>query len=84
MLFRARRAMVARARMHYLLSRGLPWCLSACGRSHRHCSLAGRLADRSACHGCAQMTRMLDILEDYARLRGYEYCRIDGSTSGEV
>lgn len=28
----------------------------------------------------SQMTRMLDILEDYMRLRGYEYNRIDGST----
>ena len=30
-----------------------------------------------------QMTRVLDILEDYCRLTGYEYCRIDGNTSGE-
>jgi len=30
-----------------------------------------------------QMTRMLDILEDYMQVRGYEYCRIDGSTAGE-
>ncbi|KAI5184557.1 hypothetical protein NEHOM01_0232 [Nematocida homosporus] len=28
----------------------------------------------------SQMTRMLDILEDYCNLRQYEYCRIDGST----
>ena len=28
------------------------------------------------------MTRVLDILEDYSRMRGYEYCRIDGSTGG--
>ena len=28
-----------------------------------------------------QMTRMLDILEDYVRLKGYEYCRIDGQTT---
>jgi SWI/SNF-related matrix-associated actin-dependent regulator of chromatin subfamily A member 5 len=28
----------------------------------------------------SQFTSMLDILEDYLRLRGYEYCRIDGST----
>lgn len=28
-----------------------------------------------------QMTRMLDILEDYCRLQGHEYCRIDGNTS---
>jgi len=31
----------------------------------------------------SQMTRMLDILEDYCGLRNWEYCRIDGSTSGE-
>lgn len=31
----------------------------------------------------SQMTRMLDILEDYCNFREYEYCRIDGSTSTE-
>ncbi|KAL7551496.1 hypothetical protein ACHAWF_014686 [Thalassiosira exigua] len=31
----------------------------------------------------SQMTRILDILEDYLRLVGYEYCRIDGNTDGE-
>ncbi|KAL7436596.1 hypothetical protein ACHAXM_005269 [Skeletonema potamos] len=30
-----------------------------------------------------QMTRILDILEDYLRLVGHEYCRIDGNTDGE-
>jgi SWI/SNF-related matrix-associated actin-dependent regulator of chromatin subfamily A member 5 len=30
-----------------------------------------------------QMTRVLDILEDYCRLEGYQYCRIDGNTSSE-
>jgi SWI/SNF-related matrix-associated actin-dependent regulator of chromatin subfamily A member 5 len=30
-----------------------------------------------------QMTRMLDILEDYMRFLSYEYCRIDGNTEGE-
>lgn len=30
-----------------------------------------------------QMTRVLDILEDYLRLKDFEYCRIDGSTDGE-
>eukprot|EP00923_Selenidium_pygospionis_P047189 GHVN01081424.1.p1 GENE.GHVN01081424.1~~GHVN01081424.1.p1 ORF type:complete len:886 (+),score=90.77 GHVN01081424.1:4604-7261(+) len=29
----------------------------------------------------SQMSRMLDILEDYCTLRGYEYCRLDGTTS---
>ena len=27
------------------------------------------------------MARMLDILEDYCRLRAYKYCRLDGTTS---
>merc|ERR1711981_720405 len=31
-----------------------------------------------------QMTRILDILEDYCWLREYEYCRIDGSTDSEI
>ena len=31
----------------------------------------------------SQMTRVLDILEDYASIREYNICRIDGSTSGE-
>ena len=26
----------------------------------------------------SQMTRLLDILEDYCLYRGYQYCRIDG------
>ena len=26
----------------------------------------------------SQMTRMLDILEDYCLFRGHQYCRIDG------
>ena len=28
-----------------------------------------------------QMTRMLDILEDYCLWREYNYCRLDGNTS---
>ena len=31
----------------------------------------------------SQMTRMLDILEDYCAYREWTYCRIDGSTTGE-
>ncbi|CAD7698507.1 unnamed protein product [Ostreobium quekettii] len=31
----------------------------------------------------SQMTRALDILEDYCLFRGHAYCRIDGSTSGD-
>ncbi|KDO34757.1 hypothetical protein SPRG_00818 [Saprolegnia parasitica CBS 223.65] len=29
----------------------------------------------------SQMTRVLDIMEDYCRMRQHEYCRIDGQTS---
>jgi SWI/SNF-related matrix-associated actin-dependent regulator of chromatin subfamily A member 5 len=32
----------------------------------------------------SQMTRMLDIMEDYLRLKGQQYCRIDGQTTGEL
>lgn len=32
----------------------------------------------------SQMTRVLDILEDFMRMRAYDYCRIDGQTSYEV
>lgn len=32
----------------------------------------------------SQMTRMLDILEDYLISKGYLYCRIDGNTTYEV
>ncbi|GFY90246.1 chromatin-remodeling protein 11 [Actinidia rufa] len=31
----------------------------------------------------SQMTRLLDILEDYLMLCGYQYCRIDGNTGGD-
>ncbi|KAH9328774.1 hypothetical protein KI387_000882, partial [Taxus chinensis] len=31
----------------------------------------------------SQMTRLLDILEDYCMFQGYQYCRIDGNTNGE-
>jgi superfamily II DNA/RNA helicase len=31
----------------------------------------------------SQMTRMLDVLEDYLHWRGYSYCRIDGNTNGD-
>ncbi|XP_047126263.1 SWI/SNF-related matrix-associated actin-dependent regulator of chromatin subfamily A member 5 isoform X1 [Hydra vulgaris] len=32
----------------------------------------------------SQMTRVLDILEDYAMWRGYQYCRLDGQTPHEL
>lgn len=31
----------------------------------------------------SQMTRLLDILEDYCIYRGHKYCRIDGNSSGD-
>ncbi|CAI5993861.1 unnamed protein product [Closterium sp. NIES-64] len=31
----------------------------------------------------SQMTRLLDILEDYCMFRGHQYCRIDGNTGGD-
>lgn len=31
----------------------------------------------------SQMSRVLDILEDYCCMRGHQYCRIDGSTAHE-
>ena len=32
----------------------------------------------------SQMTRLLDLLEDYCWMKEYEYCRIDGSTDSNV
>jgi SWI/SNF-related matrix-associated actin-dependent regulator of chromatin subfamily A member 5 len=32
----------------------------------------------------SQMTRVLDILEDYCTMRQYQFCRIDGNTDGEL
>ncbi len=32
----------------------------------------------------SQMTRVLDILEDYCTMRRYEFCRIDGQTEGDL
>lgn len=32
----------------------------------------------------SQMTRLLDLLEDYCWLKEYEYCRIDGSTDSAI
>ncbi len=31
----------------------------------------------------SQMTRLLNILDDFLRYRGYKYCRIDGQTSAD-
>ena len=32
----------------------------------------------------SQMTRLLDILEDYCVIRNHEFCRIDGQTTGDL
>lgn len=37
----------------------------------------------SRCLIFSQMTRVLDILEDYCMWRGFQYCRLDGSTAHE-
>jgi SWI/SNF-related matrix-associated actin-dependent regulator of chromatin subfamily A member 5 len=52
-------------------------------------SLLDRLLPRLKADGhrvliFSQMTRVLDILEDYATMRNYEFCRIDGGTEGEL
>ena len=31
-----------------------------------------------------QMTRILDIMEDFMHMRGYKYCRLDGQTDYET
>jgi len=41
-------------------------------------------AQGSRCLVFCQMTRMLDVIEDYCLYRGYKYSRIDGQISGEV
>eukprot|EP01025_Chloroclados_australasicus_P061699 TRINITY_DN8110_c3_g1_i2.p1 TRINITY_DN8110_c3_g1~~TRINITY_DN8110_c3_g1_i2.p1 ORF type:complete len:1007 (+),score=121.42 TRINITY_DN8110_c3_g1_i2:328-3021(+) len=46
--------------------------------------LLKRLQERgSRCLIFSQMTRVLDILEDFCIYRQYQYCRIDGNTSGQ-
>eukprot|EP01050_Picozoa_sp_SAG11_P007289 SAG11_NODE_601_length_8254_cov_12.333047_5_plen_169_part_00 len=32
----------------------------------------------------SQMTRLLDILEDYCTMRGHDFCRIDGQSAGDA
>jgi SWI/SNF-related matrix-associated actin-dependent regulator of chromatin subfamily A member 5 len=41
------------------------------------------LARGSRCLIFSQMTRMLDILEDYCLFKGFSYVRIDGNTGGD-
>ncbi|KAI9203985.1 SNF2 family N-terminal domain-containing protein [Polychytrium aggregatum] len=51
-------------------------------------AILDKLLDRLKASGSrvllfSQMSRMLDILEDYCCWKGYNYCRIDGNTSHE-
>jgi len=60
-----------------------PHLWEACGKMQVLHKLLGRLREQgSRVLIFSQMTRMLDILEDYMRFRGVEFCRIDGNTDG--
>ncbi|KAL7558628.1 hypothetical protein ACA910_019459 [Epithemia clementina (nom. ined.)] len=53
-----------------------------CGKLSMVDKLLKRLKEKG--HRClifTQMTRVLDILEDFMVMRGYKYCRIDGNTT---
>jgi SWI/SNF-related matrix-associated actin-dependent regulator of chromatin subfamily A member 5 len=55
-----------------------------CGKLSMVDKLLRKLKDRgSRVLIFTQMTRVLDILEDYMVMRGYQYCRIDGNTVHE-
>jgi SWI/SNF-related matrix-associated actin-dependent regulator of chromatin subfamily A member 5 len=55
-----------------------------CGKLFMVDKLLKRLKERgSRVLIFTQMTRVLDILEDFMVMRGYEYCRIDGNTTYE-
>ena len=61
-----------------------PHLWEACGKMQLLHKLLPKLKERdSRVLIFSQMTRVLDILEDYMRLVGHEYCRIDGNTDGE-
>jgi SWI/SNF-related matrix-associated actin-dependent regulator of chromatin subfamily A member 5 len=56
-----------------------------CGKLFMVDKLLKRLKERgSRVLIFTQMTRVLDILEDYMVMRGYKYCRIDGNTDYSV
>ena len=58
--------------------------VEACGKLRLLDKLLAKLKSRG--HRVllfTQMTRLLDILEDFVLMREYEYCRIDGNTSYE-
>jgi SWI/SNF-related matrix-associated actin-dependent regulator of chromatin subfamily A member 5 len=55
-----------------------------CGKLSMVNKLLKRLKERgSRVLIFTQMTRVLDILEDFMVMRGYKYCRIDGNTTFE-
>lgn len=55
-----------------------------CGKLSMVDKLLKRLKERgSRVLIFTQMTRVLDILEDFMVMRGYKYCRIDGNTTFE-
>lgn len=55
-----------------------------CGKLFMVDKLLKRLKEReSRILIFTQMTRVLDILEDFMVMRGYKYCRIDGNTTHE-
>lgn len=55
-----------------------------CGKLTLLSKLLPRLyAQKSRVLIFCQMTRMMDILEDFLRYHSYVYCRLDGSTKGE-
>jgi SWI/SNF-related matrix-associated actin-dependent regulator of chromatin subfamily A member 5 len=55
-----------------------------CGKLNMVDKLLKRLKERgSRVLIFTQMTRVLDILEDFMVMRGYQYCRIDGNTVHE-
>ena len=56
-----------------------------CGKLNMVDKLLKRLKERgSRVLIFTQMTRILDILEDFMVMRGYKYCRIDGNTDYET
>jgi len=56
-----------------------------CGKLSMVDKLLKRLKERdSRVLIFTQMTRVLDILEDFMVMRGYKYCRIDGNTAYDV
>ena len=55
-----------------------------CGKLSLLDKLLRRLKQQgSRCLIFSQMTRLLDILEDYCAIRHHKYCRIDGNTNGD-